>query len=65
MILAVGYRVNLKRGIQFRKWSFSILKDYLIEGYVVNNKRLLALNKTIEVQSKTLASTLDLETTQL
>ena len=29
MILAVGYRVNLKRGIQFRKWASSVLKDYL------------------------------------
>lgn len=65
LILAVGYRVNSKRGIQFRKWASSVLKDYLIEGYAVNNKRLLALNKTIEVQSKMLASTLDLETTEL
>lgn len=65
MILAVGYRVNSKRGVQFRKWASSILKDYLIEGYAINNKRMLALNKTIEIQNKMLANTLDLETNEL
>lgn len=65
MILAVGYRVNSKRGVQFRKWASSILKDYLIEGYAINNKRMLALNKTIEIQNKMLANTLDVETNEL
>ena len=65
MILAVGYRVNSKKGIQFRKWASSILKDYLIEGYAINNKRMLALNKTIEIQNKMLANTLDVETNEL
>lgn len=65
MIISVGYRVKSQRGIIFRRWANKVLKDYLIEGYAVNNKRLLALNKTIEVQSKMLASTLDLETTEL
>ena len=40
VIISVGYRVKSKRGIEFRKWSNKILKDYLIEGYVVNQKRL-------------------------
>ena len=65
MILAVGYRVNSKRGIQFRKWASSILKQYLIDGYVINKKRLIALNKTIEIQNRMLANTLDVETSEL
>ena len=40
MIISVGYRVNSKRGIQFRIWSSKILKDYLIKGYSLNAKRL-------------------------
>ncbi len=50
MILAVGYRVNSKRGIAFRRWANSVLKQYLIEGYALNEKRLATLNRTIEVQ---------------
>ena len=65
MILAIGYRVNSKRGIQFRKWASSILKQYLIDGYVINKKRLIALNKTIEIQNRMLANTLDVETSDL
>ena len=40
MIISVGYRVNSKKGIIFRKWASNILKNYLVEGYVVNEKRL-------------------------
>lgn len=40
MILSVGYRVNSKRGIAFRRWANSILKQYVIQGYAVNEKRL-------------------------
>ena len=39
-IISVGYRVNSKRGIQFRKWASQILKDYLIKGYAINQQRL-------------------------
>ena len=39
-IISIGYKVNSKRGILFRKWANKILKDYLIKGYAVNNKRL-------------------------
>jgi prophage maintenance system killer protein len=39
-IISVGYRVNSKRGIQFRKWANKILKQYLLKGYVINNQRL-------------------------
>jgi hypothetical protein len=40
VIIAVGYRVNSKRATQFRKWATSILKNYIIDGYVLNQKRL-------------------------
>ena len=40
IILAVGYRVNSINAIKFRKWSTKILKQYLLKGYVVNQKRL-------------------------
>ena len=65
MIISVGYRVKSKRGIIFRRWANKVLKDYLIEGYAINNKRMLALNKTIEIQNKMLANTLDMETNEL
>ncbi len=39
-ILSVGYRVNSKRGTQFRQWATKRLKDYLIEGVAINEKRL-------------------------
>ncbi|MBQ3252980.1 MAG: virulence RhuM family protein [Acholeplasmatales bacterium] len=42
MILAVGYRVNSKRGIIFRRWASSILKQYLMKGYVINETRCVA-----------------------
>lgn len=38
MIISVGYRVNSKQGILFRKWATSILKDYMMKGYAVNEK---------------------------
>jgi death-on-curing family protein len=39
-ILSVGYRVNSKKGTQFRQWATQRLKDYLIKGYAINQKRL-------------------------
>ena len=49
VIISVGYRVKSKNGIIFRKWANKILKDYLIKGYVVNQKRLEYLEKTIKL----------------
>ncbi len=40
VIISIGYRVNSKRGIQFRQWATKRLKDYLVEGYAINQKRL-------------------------
>ena len=65
MIISVGYRVKSQRGILFRRWANKVLKNYLIDGYAINNKRMLALNKTIEIQNKMLAETLDIETSEL
>lgn len=61
MILAVGYRVKSPNGIIFRKWATSILKDYMIKGYSINKKRLDALHKTVKIQTRILASTLELD----
>ena len=49
MIISVGYRVKSQNGIIFRKWANKILKDYLLKGYVVNQKRLEYLEKTIKL----------------
>ena len=60
-IIAVGYRVNSKKATSFRRWATSILKDYIIKGCAVNQKRLDVLNKIITIQSRMLASTLGIE----
>ena len=65
MIISVGYRVNSKQGIAFRKWAASILKDYMIKGYAVNQKRLDALQKTIDIQSRMLSSSLEIDNDDL
>ena len=49
MIISVGYRVKSKNGIIFRKWANKIIKDYLIKGYAVNERRLEYLEKTIKL----------------
>ena len=49
MIISVGYRINSKRGIAFRKWANKVLKEYLLKGYAVNKKRLDYLEKTIKL----------------
>jgi len=49
MIISVGYRVKSQNGIIFRKWATKILKDYMIKGYAVNQKRLEYLEKTVKL----------------
>lgn len=49
MIISVGYRVNSKQGVIFRKWATKVLKDYMIKGYAINKKRLEYLEKTIQL----------------
>ena len=60
-IISVGYRVNSKRGILFRKWATQLLKDYLIKGYAINQQRLqkqaeqfIELKETIKILGNTL-----------
>jgi prophage maintenance system killer protein len=48
-ILSVGYRVNSKRGTQFRQWATQRLKDYLVQGYAINQKRLAELRRVVEI----------------
>ena len=51
-IISVGYRVKSKRGVQFRSWATKTLKNYLLKGYVINERRLLeAENKFKELQT--------------
>ena len=49
MIISVGYRVKSKNGVIFRKWANKVLKDYLLQGYAVNQKRLEYLEKTVKL----------------
>jgi prophage maintenance system killer protein len=49
MIISVGYRVKSQNGILFRRWATKILKDYMLEGYAVNQQRLEYLEKTIKL----------------
>ncbi|MBQ8292255.1 MAG: virulence RhuM family protein [Bacilli bacterium] len=44
MIISIGYRVNSRRGIIFRRWATNILKEYLIKGFVINEKRVTVTN---------------------
>ena len=55
VIISVGYRVKSKRGIAFRKWASGVLKQYLLAGYAVNEKRMAAMNKVIQIQSGIIA----------
>lgn len=47
-IISVGYRVNSKRGVQFRIWATKILKEYLIKGYSINEKLLIKQNRQLK-----------------
>ena len=53
MIISVGYRVNSKNATQFRIWATSILKQYLIKGYAINDQRLQQLGEVIRIMKRT------------
>ena len=61
VIISVGYRVKSQRGVEFRQWANKILKQYVIQGYAINEKRLQALEKTVDIQTRMLADALDVE----
>ena len=65
MIISVGYRVNSKRGIAFRRWANEVLKGYLIQGYAINQKRIETLNKVVDIQNRMLAYSLDIDKAEL
>ncbi len=65
VIISVGYRVKSQRGIEFRQWANKILKDYILEGYAVNQKRLEVLNKTIEIDSRIIAHMSEIDTDEM
>jgi death-on-curing family protein len=52
IILSVGYRTNSSKAILFRRWANSVLKEYLIKGYALNQKRLDELNTVIDIISR-------------
>ncbi len=60
MILSVGYRVNSKRGTQFRIWANKVLKEYLVKGYAIRNdlarQRYDDLRQVVEVMGRTIKS---------
>lgn len=53
VIISVGYRVKSKRGVEFRKWANSVLKQYILQGYAVNNNRINQLGKVIRIMKRT------------
>lgn len=48
VIISVGYRVKSQRGTQFRQWATQRLKDYLVQGYAINEKRLVQKQQEVE-----------------
>ena len=60
-IISVGYRVNSKRGIQFRRWATQMIKDFTIKGYAINEKRMKHLKQTIEIQNKMIAGAMEID----
>ena len=52
VIISVGYRVKSQRGVEFRKWANSVLKDYIIRGYAVNNKRIEQIGEVIRIMKR-------------
>ncbi len=49
LIISVGYRINSKRGTQFRQWATQRLKDYLVKGYALNQHRLVQLQQVVQL----------------
>ena len=53
VIISVGYRVKSKRGVEFRKWANSVLKQYILQGYAVNQNRIVQLGQVIKILKRT------------
>jgi death-on-curing family protein len=64
VIISVGYRVKSKQGTAFRQWATQRLKDYLVQGYSVNQKRLDELRQTVQLIQKSISDDTDLPETK-
>ena len=53
VIISVGYRVKSKRGVEFRRWANSVLKQYILQGYAVNQRRIQQLGEVIRIMKRT------------
>ena len=53
VIISVGYRVKSKRGVEFRRWANSVLKQYILQGYAVNDHRIRQLGEVIRIMRRT------------
>lgn len=65
VVISVGYRVKSQRGVLFRRWANNIIKQYLVEGFALNNKRLETLNKVVDIQNKMLSYSLNIDRDEL
>ena len=52
VIISVGYRVKSQRGVEFRRWANSVLKDYILRGYAVNDKRISQLGQMVQIMKR-------------
>ena len=52
VIISVGYRVKSKRGVEFRRWANSVLKEYILKSYAVNNNRINELGEAIRIMKR-------------
>ena len=65
VIISVGYRVKSSRGVEFRQWANKILRQYIVQGYAINEKRIEALQRTVNIQTKMLACTLEVDEAEI
>ncbi len=65
IIISIGYRVKSKHGAEFRRWANNVLKQYILQGYAVNERLLAAQGKTIKLQSRIIAGSFEGEVTEI
>lgn len=65
VIISVGYRVKSQRGVEFRKWANSILKQFILNGYAENTRRLEELNQTLQIIKRIEKNAVNLEKSQI
>lgn len=62
VIISVGYRVKSKRGVEFRKWANAVLKQYILQGYAVNDNRIAQLGEVIRIMKNRKLSGMEVNT---